>query len=66
MPRNAYDLNAICPIRREPSAHMMLTNALYLLQAGSIESKDAAAVFRRASEIIYRQEMRNEQRSLMV
>ena len=25
---------------------MMLTNALYLLQAGSIESKDAAAVFR--------------------
>jgi len=45
---------------------MMLTNALYLLQAGSIESKDAAAVFRRASEIIYRQEMRNEQRSLMV
>jgi hypothetical protein len=54
MPRNAHDLNNIFPISDEPSAHLMLTKALYLLQCGSIDTTEAAAVFRKASEVVYR------------
>jgi len=42
------------PINDEPSARLMLVKALYLLQAGSIDTAEAAAVFRKASEVIYR------------
>jgi len=42
------------PINDEPSARLMLLKALYLLQAGSIDTAEAAAVFRKASEVIYR------------
>jgi hypothetical protein len=44
------------PINDEPSAHLMLEKAPGLLQSGSIEIAEAAAVFRKASEAIYRRE----------
>lgn len=46
------------PINDEPSARLMLLKALYLLQAGSIDTVAAAAVFRKASEIVYREDSR--------
>jgi hypothetical protein len=44
------------PINDEPSAHLMLVKALCLLQCGSIDITEAAAVFRKASETVYRPE----------
>jgi hypothetical protein len=61
MPKNPHDLEVMFPINDEPSAHLMLVKALCLLQCGSIEITEAAAVFRKASEAVYRPqpELRN-------
>jgi hypothetical protein len=58
MPDNLHDLELIFPIYDEPSAHLMLLKAICLLQAGEISATEAAAVFRRASEVVYRPETR--------
>jgi hypothetical protein len=57
MPRDRHDLEHMFPITDEPSAHLMLRKALCLLQAGAIDTSEAAAVFRKASEAVYRPEL---------
>jgi hypothetical protein len=59
MLKNPHYLEVMFPITDEPSAHLMLVKALCLLQSGSIDITEAAAVFRRASEIVYRPETRH-------
>jgi hypothetical protein len=50
------DLELILPINDGPSANLMLAKALCLLHAGEIDARQAAQVFRRASEVLYRKE----------
>jgi hypothetical protein len=57
MPKNPHSLEVMFPISDEPSAYLMLVKALCLLQCGSIDITEAAAVFRKASETVYRPEL---------
>jgi hypothetical protein len=50
------DLELILPINDGASANLMLAKALCLLHAGEIDVRQAAQVFRRASEVLYRNE----------
>jgi hypothetical protein len=51
------DLELIFPVNDRPSANLMLAKATCLLYAGEIDVRQAAQVFRRATEVLYRKDL---------
>lgn len=51
------DLELVFPINDGPSANLMLAKATCLLCSGEIDVRQAASIFRRASEVLYWKEL---------